>query len=475
MAGQWLDIPIGEKLYQNVSETELTRAQAAMENCFVTEAEGLRRFYGIDPWLTLPNEGRVYVFGDRHFNLIAVTDRGNVYRIDEEANFDNVTGVPVQGGKRPIQSDTPDGVMIAAGGPLIRLGKAKTDILSEDAPNASHVQFIDNFVLVNDEGRFQHSNAGDFTTWDPLDVFAVNSKPDFITAMLVTPFSEIMLAGAQSVEQYERLTGGATAAPFFRRWPVGEGVSAPYTMLHADNALFFVNHRNEFVRSSGQTSQPVSVDIGAVLQQPGLDWSEAWVGGFPDRPLSFDGQFFILLQLPHATNPYGTKGLTFVYDYRAKRWFTLYGWDADLGVPTRWPGWSHWPLWGEVFIGADAGRIGKLSKTVHTNFGETQRMLSRTAHLSKAGELEIDDLRMHLRRGVGSYTTEPVLRLRCQRDNRGFGRWITKGLGLTGDRQMTIHFGPMGIGHSFQWEIEITDDAVVEIHRLEAQGANVGR
>ena len=333
------------------------------------------------------------------------------------------------------------------------------------------MQFIDNFILANDEGRFFHSEAGTFTSWNPLDVFAANSEPDNVTAILVTPFREVMMCGPQSIEQFERSVGTAS---FFRRWTVGEGVSEPYALVHADNALIAVNDKRELVRSSGQTSQPISIDIGAVIEAAGIDWSGAWIGGFPDQPLHFDGQKFILLQLPNAATPYGGKGLTYAYDYRQQKWCTLYGWDATKGRPDRWPGWCHWPLWDEVFIGGDNGQIGKLSKSVHTNFGATQRMLARTAYLSEQGEITIDNLRVRLRRGVGDNTTDPTFSLRVRRDDGPWGRWQRKGLGKAGDRSMTVEFGRQGHGHVFQFEWEVTDDCSVEVHKMQAQVAQIG-
>ena len=46
--------------------------------------------------------------------------------------------------------------------------------------------------------------------------------------MMVTPFSELMLSGRASIEQFERLASAST--PFFRRVSVGEGIKAPYTL-----------------------------------------------------------------------------------------------------------------------------------------------------------------------------------------------------------------------------------------------------
>src|SRR5258708_21729034 len=131
---------------------------------------------------------------------------------------------------------------------------------------------------------------------------------------------------------------------------------------------------------------PASVCIQQELDGGG-DWSDAWVGGPPDRELAIGGQRFLILQMPNATNPYGTKGLTLPYDLRQKRWLSLYGWDATLGLPTRWPGWSYFPMWEKVLVGGDNGQIFTLDNNAHNHGGQVQRMIGRTAHMSEQGEI----------------------------------------------------------------------------------------
>jgi hypothetical protein len=110
-----------------------------------------------------------------------------------------------------------------------------------------------------------HSAANDGRSWDPIDVFAADAQPDRLTALLVTPYRELLLAGPKSLEQFERLSVGSDI-PFARRWAVGEGVAFPYTLTFADNGAWCVNENREFVRASGQVSRPISDDVGSSLQ-----------------------------------------------------------------------------------------------------------------------------------------------------------------------------------------------------------------
>jgi hypothetical protein len=469
---EWLPLPLGSKLFLNIDETGLTRASAAIENGFLTEASGFSRFPGLEIWTQLPDRGRVYL-NDWHGDMIAGTSKGKLYRIDEDKNAEDVTKVPIQGGRRFVFAKTEDEMVIAAGGQIVRFAGAKTEILSEDAPQATHVAYMDNYIIAveRDSGRFMHNTAGESREWDPLDTFAADGSPDNVTAAIATPFRELLLCGPESIEQFERFQSGDV--PFYRRWSVGEGVLAPYAITFADNAVFTLNQSTEWIRFTGQTSKPVSDDIGRILATVD-DWSEAWMGGFPNKPLDAVGQKFLILQAPHAENEYGTKGITFVFDYRMQQFCLLYGWDEKRACPARWPGWSHWPMWGETFVGGDDGIIYRLAPEKFSHAGSTQRFLVRTAHWDALGEVSIDNLRIRLKRGLGSHEGEPKIMVRCNRDNREFGRWIERGLGKQGHRSMTLEFGGFGIAQTFQFEIAVTDDCPIEIAKADVQASQVG-
>ena len=457
---KWVDLPLNAKLFLNIDEAALTRASAAVENGYVTEADGHSRFPGLSDFCNLADNGRAYLYEWRG-DMIAATSKGRVYRVDKGANAQDVTGTPITGGGRVIFSETEDELLMAAGGQIIMFNGETTSVLSEDAPLSTHVGYIDGYVIAieRDSGRFFHANAGAPRTWDPLDTFAADGNPDNIKAMMITQYREILLAGPKSIEQFERLSSGDV--PFFRRWAVGEGILTPYAFGFADNAVFTVNSLYEVIRFSGQTSQPLGDDIGKILETID-DWSDAWMGAFPDKPLHVNGQKFVLLQIPNATNIYGTKGYTFIYNYKKQQWSALYGWDADNGIPRRWPGWSYWPIWSGVYVGGE-GKIYKFNPSVFTNAGETQRWLVRTAHLSEQGEVTIEDVRLRIKRGMGSNTAESKIALRANRDNKGFGRWVHRGLGKAGERDMMIYFGGFGVGSTWQFEVMCTDNVQVEL------------
>lgn len=480
---KWEDIPLKNKLFRNVQETVLRNGNAAIENAFINEAGGHTRFPGLKPFVTLSGNLPVYLHEWKQ-DLIAVT-AGRFYKVSPQAIATDVTGVPITGGLRVIFDKTDDELVAAAGADIIRLARDKTELLTPDgsSPQSTHVGFIDSFLVAieRNSGRFWHSNAIAYRQWAGLDVFTADSKPDDINAFMVTPFRELILTGIDSTEQFERLINGNV--PFFRRWSVGEGCWAPYTLIAEDNGIWFVNKRFEFVRASGQSSTPQSDDIASDLETAMTDrpvfnfspisvdnWNGAWA-----TSINISGQKFILLQIPNAFNPYGTRGVTGLLDYRAHRWTNLYGWNGAEGVPVRWPGWSYYPMWGRHFVGGN-GVIYELDIGTYTNAGDSQRMLGRTAHIDTWGSSNVSDVRMRIKRGIAdsNTTVPPVIGVRAIKDNKMTTRWKEISLGLYGDRTMILNFGGMGNAKTWQFEYRVTDAAEVEVVAMQANVKKLG-
>lgn len=471
---QWVDVPLNRKLFKNLDEEVLTSTYAALENCFVTESNGISRFPGLLERVDLNGSDADMYLGRYGNDLMAVGQDGQTFRIDSDFNQTKIEGTPVNGGDRTSFARTRDGLIMAAGGQIIKFNGDKNQVLSRDAPRSSFVGFIDGYVLAveKDSGRFQHAELNNFGEWNPLDTFAVDGSPDDISAMLITPFNEILFAGEESLEQYERYVG--SDVPFFRRWAIGDGISEPWTLCFADNAAWGLNDRLEFVRLSGQTSQSVSDDIQREIE---YRYSLADLGSLNKAwaaPCYIKGQKFIIFQSPEATNRYGTKGITGVFDIRRGQWFEIFGWDSDNGVPALWPGRSVFKLWGRTFVGGQ-GKIYELDINTHNNDNQTQRAYFKTAHFDTAGTMRCDGIRLTIKRGVGTYETSPVIMLRTNPDNRGWGNWQKRELGKTGADMLFVEFGAQGTADTWQFEIFMTDDAPFELRRMQLDAAKVIR
>lgn len=473
MPNETIAIPIGTKLFQNVDEAALNQGFAAQENCYVNEQGGITRFPGLKLFADLGNASPIFI---EEFNsyMVAVNQGGETVRLDQNANVTPVLGPPVLGGRRISFSALKDRLLMAAGSQIIAFDGLTNAVLAPNAPLATHIGSIDNFVLANEYGsdRFFYSNAGDEYTWNDLDVFAATTQPDDVSALLVTPFGEILVCGTKSVEQFERLLTGTT--PFYRRWALGSGISEPYTLCFNDNATWALNYKYEFTRMSGQIGQSVSEDIGQPLQGAySMSHLESHEGAWA-MPLNVGGQKFIIFQSPFAINKYGTKGITYGLDIKGSKWCELFGWDPSANQPVIWPGVSVAKVWGKTFVGG-YGKIYIADPGTYDNNTNVQRMYFRTPEFIEGGKIRINRLLIWAKRGVGSYTQNPVLMMRSNQDGKGFGHWQQQKFGLTGDNQMFMQFGAQGTAYSWQFEFMVTDACEIEIREIKADVTKMTR
>ncbi len=460
-------IPIESRVIQNVDESVLRNNAATLENGYVNDLGGLSRFPQLRVFKELPGQARTYLNTWRG-DLVAVSG-GRTYALDRSANYVDRTEVSVVGNSRPVFSKTEDELLIAAGGDIVRLAGQVTELLSVDAPKTTHVGFVPSgYVVALEPGssRFRYSDVGAYRTWPALNVLSASGKADDANALLITEFGELLLGGTDSIEQYEEAGNGDQ--PFYRRWFLGSGLYAPHTLLSVDNRVWGVNSNKEFVAFSAQLGRIESSDIQARLEAI-TDWTDAWAVEIP-----LAGHRFMLLQVPNAVNVYGTNGITFLYDYLKKRWSFLYGWNETQALPDRWPGWSYQQCWDRAFVGGE-GVIYELIGT--TNTAQRQRFLWRSGHIERSGKygMRLNSLMVRVKRGQAAVgEAAAVLSVRYNKDNRGFGRWVRRSLGETGRNDFVVRFPAGGIGRTWQFEIEVSDDAQVEIVDMEMEVDDLG-
>lgn len=452
-----IKIPISSKVLQNVDETALNNHSATIENGYVTEVGSLSRFPQLVEFADLGGAAKVFMT-EWEGDMVAVTG-GRVFSVMPSGDFQDKTRASVTGTGRPTFARTEYELLMAAGGPIIKYAGARSEVFSPQAPETTHVGFLPSGYVTAIEprsGRFQYSAVGDYDVWNPLDVLSASGSADNITASLVSEFGELFLAGPRSIEQFDETASGTS--PLSRRWFLGAGLYAPYTFLSFDNRIWGLNNEKEFVAFSSQLGQIESGDVQAQLEAID-DWSEAWACELPLK-----GQRFVVLQAPNATNRYDTKGITFLYDYQKRRWSQLFGWDDQLGVPVRWPGWSYFQIWDRKFVGGE-GKIYELTGATMEAF--RQRFLWRSGHISLPGQpdIRVNELNVRVKRGnapVGQ-SVDPLLSIRVNKENMGWSRWVRRSLGRAGQRDMKIRFPAMGIANSWQFEIACTDDGDIEI------------
>jgi hypothetical protein len=466
VARQWNEVPLQSELFKNLPEEVLRRSPVALENAFINEANGHSRFPGLSRWMTLSGGGKVYLEEFRG-NMAAVTDHGRIFEVSKFMDVYDRTGVFPSGmGRISFAKTDTDQLVMAAGGPIVELSGPVSKLLSAEAPEASFVGWTHGYLLAVEPYSqvVNYSDVGNYVSWPGLNFFSAETRPDNITAMAITEYGEILLAGTQSIEQWEPYPSGDS--PFFRRWGNGEGIKegAQHTLVAADSGIWGVNRLAQFTQYRGQSAKPLSGQIAYPLQKIS-NWTGAWaavIRGF--------GQNWILIQIPNEVDPvYGGLGITLLYDDKQKHWAFLYDWDESNSVPGPWPGHSYLNIWGRHFVGGLDGQIYELTDATYQNDGRLQRMYWRSAHMDDMGKTRIDGVRFRLKRGAieNGQVSSPDFQIRWKRDNSRWSIWQTGKLGFSGDTNLYIEFGPPGTAISHQVEYRCSANVPVEVVRLQ--------
>ena len=310
------------------------------------------------------------------------------------------------------------------------------------------------------------ANSGQ-TAWDPIDVFAADAQPDKLTALLVTPYRELLLAGPKSIEQFERLSVGSAT-------PVGgAGRSARACWFSyiadafADNGIWCINDNREFVRASGQVSRPISDDIGKLAAEDRRLFRRTGNADADSR------QKFIILQIPNATNAYGTPGVTLLSTTGRTAGRRFYG--GALPTSRRRAGRAgRTSSFGPAPSAATAA--WSLDDTEYQNAGVQQRVYIRTGHYDQPGEVRVDNLRVRMKRGLAGQTTAGQCSssgcAAMARTRRGGRPRISA---ASARREFFMDLGGFGCAKSFQIEVEMTDAAEFELVSMQAQLTAIGR
>ena len=464
----WQEIPIKNKIFQNVAESALGGGlNATLENGYINDVGGISRFPRLKEYCSL--SGGSPTFLEEHRGDLVAVSGSQVYRINPDTpEVENVTEVAVSGSSRVIFAKTENELLAAAGRSIVKLSGDKSELLSTEAPESTHVAYLGARVLAIEPrtGLFQYTPVGNYVAWDPLDTLSAEGKPDNITGMLVTKFGELILAGPDSIEQFDESPSGTR--PYFKRWGLGTGLLCPYTLLSSDNRLWGVDQERSWVAFSAQVSNIDSEDIQNTLSSIDNIKDAFAVECF------VQGQRFHILQFPFATNVYGTTGVTLLYDFIKQRWSSLYGWDVTKALPTRWDGYSVKQIGTKIFVGG----TGKVYTLESYDGDQPQRMLWRSGHWSRPGNqpFRIEGLSLRVNRGERAMNASiPQLQIRANKDNQGFGKWARASMSAPGKQYMTMNFPAMGTCDSVQFEIAVTDNGKIDITRLDMNVTNLRR
>lgn len=321
-----------------------------------------------------------------------------------------------------------------------------------DFYSANRVQHVDSYFVCDrkNTNQFFASTSLDGTDWPALFFASADSQSDY-TLSPINHLQQLIIAGQRSMEVWY-LSGGNNF-PWTRHQGVAIqiGIATPFAWWKIRESLYFLGSDRVFYRLNGTQAQRVSKHANEQIWQTYGDISDFHVFG-----LTWEGHDFIVLTFPTAEK-------TWVFDATYGLWHERESWDADGNSIGRWCANAHINAYDKHFIGdINSGKIGELSASVYTEFGNTMRGLVQGAPIHKDGHkvymprFEIDvEAGIGLSSGQGS---DPQLVLSISDDGgRTFQQTEWRSMGMIGEYGRKLSWTGMGSFYQRTFRLEITD------------------
>jgi hypothetical protein len=452
-------LPIKGDPFKNVDESELTNKSAELIDAYTDETGSTVKRPGLASWVDLgtgrPVEGLYW--SERLSVLLAVSD-GDIWAITDSngtkiqlSGASTLRDYSLTGGIGKVSfCDDGTSIFMANGGSIVYTDGATStnDITDPDAPTAvDNVVFHDGYLIANVRGSdtFQWSNVLNSLVWDATDYATAESDSDEII-FLGSAWRELLLLGEKTVETW--FNDGST--PFSRlegAYTEGGTESPNSVSLIGEGGWVWLDNRRRLVMLTGRATKHVSTPFDKYLQ------GFSAVSDAISSVIEIAGRKFYVLSFP-------TEDKTLVWDFTkgdpSQGWSEWGSWGGS--AYTRFLGHTHAYArgWGFNLVGSKAdGKIYKLSTDNLDDDGTAIRAIRRTGHVDHGTNSlkKSVALRIRVRRGEGNANVaEPVLKVRYNDDNNGFGSWASYSLGTSTDDEMIIRLYRLGTYRTRQWE-----------------------
>jgi hypothetical protein len=287
------------------------------------------------------------------------------------------------------------------------------------------VVFIDGYFLVTtDTKKFIVSSINDGLSYNALDFGTAESDPDDIVAPIVYK-NQLFISGGQTFEAFQNI-GGADF-PFQRTGLfLQKGCFAPYSLVNAQDTFMWVGGgENEspaiWALNGNSTAKISTTAIDSILS----DLSQAQVASIYSWAYANKGAYFIGFSLPATT---------LVYDTTSQRWHERKSvLDSALGA---FRVSSVVKAYNKVLCGDIIdGRIGHLTDTVYTEYGENiLRRVATQPFQNNMQSVFFPSLELTVESGVGNEdVVDPQITLERSKDGKTWSDPIARSIGKIGD------------------------------------------
>jgi hypothetical protein len=322
-----------------------------------------------------------------------------------------------------------------------------TNVLGVTAfPGKARIAYLNQRILFTyrDSQRFGWSGLVNAASIDALAFASAEASPDKVVGIEVDHL-EAFIFGEETCEPWQN----TTSAAIFERNTGGVteiGAAAEFSIERVDNALFWLsatkNGRGAVYRMN--VYQPVRLSTDAIEGMfTGLDLSEATAFS-----VDYEKSCLYCLNVPGLST-------TLVYDTFSGQW---HEW-AELvdGQTTQHRATCHTYAFGHNLVGSDDGKVYRLSKTAHTNAGDTL-LRERTMPISATqgrDRFKFDEFWLDCERGTGAQ----VMMQYSVNGGKTWSAWKARTVGSVGDYDKIVRWRRISSGRDIVFRVRCTDDA----------------
>lgn len=375
-------------------------------------------------------------------------------------------------GTRPTFATDGTSIYIANGVQILKSNGANSNqtayLTDTDAPTeVTHIVHIDGYLLANLVGtqKIYFSVVGDSSNWEALDYFSAESRPDVVVAIYEFQ-REIYIFGKISFEVWEddgqtpfsRVPGGARAV----------GCIAPYSVVKTDNGVIWLSNTKKFVKFDGGAVQSIATPYDKEIQKF-LVISDC----VADRINILGKEFY--------TFSFISEGRTIVYNATDDNWGEWGYWNSSGGFHERFLGNAYCfsPDWNQHIWGTRKpdGAIYKMSPDYTDDHGDAIVMESISGHISYGTNnmKRNKHFTMRVKKGEVNNTSEPVITLSFNDDNKGWKKEKQISLGKKGEYKNTIKLPRTGIYRTRQYRFRVSDNVAFAFGHAREDIYDMGR
>lgn len=457
-----LPIPINKGVYQNADDIEVSGTDYAYElrNLLLNESGSNVDRPGLSQFARIGNFGIIGMafFRDK---LFVVTSERKMWSISSVGAVTDVTGTGLEGTERPVFDNDGTYLAIAGGGtPRRWSGTGNSELMPGSPEHSTHIAYIDgywiNFLLDDQELRLAGPTSATRETWNSSDFFQAEGLPDSVVAIRALQ-RQLFIFGSSSIEVFQNF--GDTSTPFQRASGgfIDRGTVAPYSVVSAENTLWFLDSKRNFVLLDGINPISVSSPYDRAIQ--GFTTvSDCW-----GTRIEIGGHYLIAWTFP-------SEERTFVFDTKGKHWSE---WDGFTNESSRMRlnCYAKAESWQKHFVGdPTTGIIYELSLSHKADGAHPLRRLRQTGYYDHGTGVRkrSNYYNLHVKRGVGTLGgTDPKLLVRVNDDNKGWSNYREVCLGFPGCQNGPIQVRIGGVYRKRKLEFFMTDPAELRIVKLE--------